>query len=491
MNENVKIMKNDGLKHQASRGALWGLSSNLGVSAISFVGTAILARMLSPKDFGLLGMAVLIMGIVQLFGNLGLGAALIHKKNIDNSYLSTAFWSSLIVSVALTLGSVILAPFASIFFKEPVVKWIVIVISMNFIISSSASIHRTLLYKDIRMKNIAIIEIASRFVRVIIMIVCALAGWGFWSIVIGFIGEGILKTSLFVVTVKWIPTFQFNKTKFDELFHYGKNIYGQGFVNYFNQNMDFIVTGRLLGASLLGFYQFSFNLPYLVKSYVQDGVGPVAFSAFSKVQDDNQRLTRGFLNAVKYVSIIVFPAMFGLAFCADDFISVVYGTRWLPSSDPLKLLCFSAALASVHCVVYALFNAKGRPDIGLKWGLFILPITITSVVYFSRWGIIGIAIAMFFMEVFTTFIAYIATRLLKVVFKSYLIALLPAIYSSLIMTTALYVINNKLLLIDNIYLRFIFNIFIGVVIYAASLFIFYKKDAISTIEFIGPSLKTG
>lgn len=479
----------ENLTQQASKGAFWGLSSNLTVSAISFVGTAILARILSPKDFGLLGMAGLVTGVVQLFGNLGLGAALVHKKNIDDEYLSTAFWSSLLVSVGLVVASIIIAPFASLFFNEPAIKWIIMLLSMNFIISSFASVHRTLLCKDVKIKKIAVVEIVSRFMRVIIILVCAFFGMRFWSIAIGMIAEVILKTTLFIAITHWMPVFQFNNTKFKELFKYGKNIYGQDFLAYFSQNMDFIVTGRLLGAKLLGFYQFSYNLPYLIKTYVQDGIGPVAFPVFSKVQDDNDRLARGFLNAVKYISMITFPLMFGLAFCAEDFISVVYGARWIPAAGPLKLLCFSAALASVHCISSSLFNAKGRPDIGLKWGLFALPVTIVSVILLSRWGIVGIAGGMLFVELLTIFITYIATRLLNIRFKNYLIALLPAIYSSLSMITALCFISYKAFTINNIYCRFACNILVGGIVYIVSLFVFYKKDLVSAIGLIRLNFK--
>lgn len=474
----------DNLTRQASKGAFWALSSNLSVSAMSFIGTAVLARILSPKDFGLLGMAMLITGMVQLFGKLGLGAALVHKKNINDEYLSTAFWSSILVSVGLFLVSIVIAPLASMFFNEPTVKWIVIFLSANFIISSLSSIQRTMLYKDIRIKKISLIEIVSRFVRVIIMLACAFAGMGFWSIVVGMIFESVLKAILFILTAHWKPTLKFNSIKFKELFHYGKNIYGQGFLSYFNQNMDFIVTGKLLGAKLLGFYQFSYNLPYLVKSFVQDGIGPVVFPVFSQAQDDTARLARGLFSAMKYVSMITFPLMFGLAFCAEDFISVIYGTKWLTAAAPLRLLCFGAALASVHSVVPPLFNAKGRPDIGFKWGLFLLPITIVSVIFFSRFGIIGVAGAMLFTELLTIYLAYIATTLLNLKFSNYVRSLMPAICSSLSMLIVLYLANFSPIIPDNIYLRFATNAILGAIIYTSFLLIVYKKDVVNLAEFM-------
>lgn len=471
------------LTQQASKGAFWGLSSNLTVSAISFVGTAILARILSPKDFGLLGMATLITGAVQLFGDLGLGAALVQKNNINNEYLLTVFWSSLFVSGGLIVASIILAPLASLFFNEPVIKWVIICLSANFIISAFSSVHTTLLYKNIKMKKIAAIEISSRFARVIIIVVCALTGLGFWSIVIGMIAERILKTTLFIATSQWMPAFCFSKSKFKELFHYGKNIYGQSFLSYFNQNMDFIVTGRLLGAKLLGFYQFSYNLPYLVKSYIQDGVGPVIFPVFSKVQDDKERLTRGFLNAIKYISMVTFPIMFGLSFCAEDFIVVVYGIKWLPAAGPLKLLCFSAALASVHCIVFSLFNAKGRPDIGLKWNLFRLPTTVILVIALSRYGIIGIAWAMFLAELLTIATAYFATKIINVHFAKYLNAISPAIISSIVMMLCLYLLRRYILSF-NAYMRLLLNTLLGCCAYIMFLKIIHRKAVTELYDFI-------
>lgn len=468
--------KKDNLKQQASKGAFWGLSSNLTVSVISFVGTAILARILSPRDFGILGMAVLVTGVVNLFGNLGLGAALVQRKNIDDEYLSTAFWSSLLLSGVLVLISLVLAPFTAYFFHEPVLKWVVICLAVNFVISALWSVHTTLLYRNIRLKTIAMVEVLSRLIRVAVMLTCALCGLKFWSIVIGMIAERCFKAIFFWRVSSWRPIFTFSKAKLKELFHFGRNIYGEGFLTYFNQNLDFIVTGRFLGVQALGVYQFAYNLPYLVRGYVQDGIAPVAFPVFSKVQDDGERLFRGFFNAAKYVSLITFPLMFGLAFCTNDFIYVAYGSRWLGAAVPLRLLCFSAALASVHCVVFSLFRAVGRPDIGFKWNLLRLPITAGLLILFSRKGIVGIALAMFSAEIATGFIAYIAMGLLKEPFIKYLKALAPGTICSTLMICFLWALNLFVIKNSNPYLRLLLNVLLGIGIYFSFLYCFFRNE---------------
>ncbi|MFA5014773.1 MAG: lipopolysaccharide biosynthesis protein [Actinomycetota bacterium] len=470
------------LAQQASKGALWGMISNIAVSGISFIGTAVLARMLSPRDFGLIGMAVLVTGIVDLFGNFGLGAALVQKSKIDIEDLNTFFWSSIFISILLILLAVILAPFAALFFKEGAVKWIVVFLSFNFFITAFSSVQSTLLYKNIQLKNIAIVEIASRAARVLIMLVCAVIGLSFWSIVIGMIAERILKTLLFCFSIKWKPILLFSKDKFRELFRFGRNIYGEGFLGYLSRNMDFIITGKLLGAILLGFYQFSFNLPYLVQAYVQDGIAPVAFPVFSKVNYDRERVARGMFKAVKFISIIIFPLMVLLSFSADDFITIVYGAKWLLASSPLRLLCVSAAFASVHCIVGTVFTAIGRPEIKFKWGLFRLPFTVLLIVLLSRWGIIGIAAAMLIVECFTVILAYIATKVLEVRFTRYLEVLFPASLCSMLMVTILYGVNY-LFVINNYYIRFFVNILLGILVYLSSILLFYKKDFIDILDF--------
>jgi O-antigen/teichoic acid export membrane protein len=479
-----KLTENGNLTQQASHGAFWGLLSNGTVSAVSFIGTAIMARILSPRDFGLISMAVLVTGIVNLFGNLALGAGLVQKKEIDEEYLSTVFVSSVLIGILLFVIAAIFSPVVSLFFKEPVIKWVIIFLSFNFIISSISSVQTTLLYKNVRLKTIGIIEIVSRIVRVLIMLICAVIGLQFWSIVIGIIAERILKTVLLCIVIKWRPAFIFSKEKFMELFRFGRNIYGDDFLGYFSRNVDFIVTGRILGVSMLGIYQFSYNLPYLVQTYVQDGIAPVAFPVFSKVNDDKERLSRGFFNAVKFISMITFPLMVGLSFCANDFIAVVYGKKWLPAAPPLRLLCFSAALASIHCIVGSVFKAVGRPDIGFKWSLFRLPFTVGLVVLFSRWGIIGIAAAMFFVEFCCVVLSYLATKLLDSGFKKYLLSLLPAVSGSIAMISGLYLISRSLIKIDNSYLRLSVSILLGSGLYLGALFVFYKKDLFGIISFI-------
>jgi len=472
------LLNNTSLKTIAVKGAFWGMFSNIFVSAVSFLGTAILARMIEPEDFGLVGMSSLIYGVVALFRNLGLGQALIQKKDADQLYWSTAYWANVFVGIFLAIVTVFAAPLFANFFKEPRLVWVVRCCSIEFIIIALYSTHTTVLSKEIKMKLNAKIEVGTRIIRIVVILTCAAFGLKYWSIIIGVLTERVLRAIAFNVFVDWNPKFVFCKKRFSELFKFSKHLYGQNFLNYFNQNMDFIVTGKVLGAQMLGFYQFSYNLPHLVRQYIFDGVTPISYPVFCKVNDDLDVLASGYLRIVKLISIITFPILFGLSFCAKDFIIVVYGQKWLMAIEPLKLLCFSAAIASVHSIVNSLFNSLGRPDIGFKWNLVKLPMTIGFIYLFSRfWGLVGVAFAMFMVEMISVIQVYLAIKLLKTKMSRYYFSLLPATICSILMILVVGLLHYFVLLDPDWYfLRLLFSFVVGAGAYFVFLRQWYRSD---------------
>jgi PST family polysaccharide transporter len=434
--------------------------------------TAILARMLEPKDFGLIGMATLITGIVQLFGNFGLGAALVHKKDVTHADLCTAYWANLAAGTFLTIICIFISPLAGAFFREKAVQWVLICLAANFILSAIASVHSTLVYKNMRMKNLAGIEVGSRIMRVAVMLIAAFFGLKFWSIVLGMIAERIVKNIGFYCQEPWRPSRVFSAERFRKMFRYSRNIFGEGFVGYINQNMDMIVTGRVLGAGTLGFYQMAYNLPNLLKDYLNSSIGAVAFPVFSRVQDENERLARGFCRIIGFISVTMFPILFGLAFAARDFILVAYGSKWLPAVSPIRILCFAAALAALQTPVWGLFNAKGRPDLGLKWGLIRLPATVVAILLGAHFGgIAGIAWGVLTVETLNLSIVNLIFRILKADLRQYFAALVPAIIASTIMVAGLFGIALIFPLTEGPALvRLVMTLIIGGGLYIATIF---------------------
>ena len=464
------------LTRQATSGAMWSLASNITVSALSFLGTAVLARLLNPHDFGLIGMATLVIGVVQLFGNFGLGSAIVQKMDVTHEDLCTVHWANIAAGIVLMLLCIIISPLAAHFFREQSVQGVLICLAFTFIISAISSVHNTLIYKNLQMKPLAVIEVSGRVLRIGVMLVAAYHGLNFWSIVIGMIVERIFKTIGFHYLIEWRPSWFFSWNKFKEMFRFGRNLLGGGLAGYANQNMDFIVTGRAMGADQLGYYQMAFNLPNLIRSYLCDSFGNVVFPVFSKIQDDNELLAKGFSKIVKYITLTTFPILFGLAFTTHDFILVVYGEKWLPVVVPMQILCFSAALATSYVPVGGLLNAKGRPDLAFKWGVFKLPVTVIAIllgVYFG--GIIGVAWGMFAVDILNLILIYEVYKILKADMSEYVMAIFPAIVASLLMVAVLWGLRFMLLMFDVFPLaRLSFMIIIGATVYATAIFLGFR-----------------
>jgi len=421
----------------ASRGVFWSGMSVLTVSLLQFITTAVLARFLTPTDFGTVGMATLVGGMVSLFGNLGLGAALVQRKNIEDIHLSTVFCINLTVGIILCVISIALSPIAAEFFHNPLVKGVIFLLAFNFIIGSLSSVNSILLTKNIEFKKIAFVEITAAVFQSVTAIILALSRYGLWSIVIGIIFGRIITTILNMIMHPWIPSLRFSSDKFHELFRFGRNLFGESLINYFNANSDYLITGRLLGATSLGYYQFAYRVPHLVLTNFSQTITRVLFPVFSKIQDNDEKLRRGYIKILKIISIVTFPATIGLMVIANEFVTVVYGEKWLPVVIPLQILCFSAMVKSVFTTMGSVFNSKGRPDLGFKWNLVILPITVTALIIGSYWDVNGVAMAMTVTAFISIIAARIAANLIGLSFFDYLKSFYPALSGSLIMVLSL------------------------------------------------------
>jgi len=482
--ENIQPPQSN-LSHQASKSVFWVLTGNMGVSALRFVGTMVLARILLPEEFGIVGMSIIYYGIITLFGKFGMAHALVQRLEIDQEYLSTGFWTTLVVGVFLSILGLACAPLAANFFREPAVQSAIAALSVNFTVSAFGAIPSAILTRELKFKTLSAIEITTTVVRVAFIIVAALNGLGYWSIILGLMVDRFLKSIVLVVIVKWMPSFSFNKQKFQHLFKFGRSFYGHSFLEYLSNNMDYIVTGRILGAANLAYYQFAFNLPHLALSHISESVNQASYPIFSKVQDDKERVSRGYLKTAKFVSLVTFPLMLGLFFVAHDFIVTVYGDRWLPSVLPLKILCFSGALRSVFFVSDSLVKSQGRPDLGFKWGLVYLPLTCVALVIGSRWDLVGVAGAMLVMAiVFITYV-YVGLRLIHCSMMRYLANLVPAFVSSSLMVAVLYV-TNLIPIVDTLapWWRLGINTLIGAAAYLAIVRLFYRDILRDFVNFV-------
>jgi len=419
------------VRERAVKGVGWNGISQVTRQAFQFIVTAILARLLLPSDFGIIGMAIIFTGLIFSLREFGLSAAIVQRKGLDDLHLSSSFWANIAGGLVLFGICAAIAPLAARFFKNDLVAPVLIVSSLGLIISSFGVVHRASLLRRLDFKAVAVAEIGSSFGYGIVSILLAALGFGVWALVYGTLCGTFLGVVLWWIGFRWRPSFSFSRQKFLDLFRFGANVMGTGIVSYCHQNVDYLVIGRRLGASPLGIYTLAFKLVSLPLTKISYVVTGVTFPAFSRMQDDDARLRRGYTKTVRYISLFTLPILAGLMVLAPQFVRVIYGPKWLGAIIPLRIMCLLGVLKAVGTTVGSVLKAKGRPDIELKYNSLLLVGMSLAVVIGSFYGIVGVAMAVTLLVVIAfPMIQAVTNRLINLSFREYLVSLWPAVFAS-------------------------------------------------------------
>jgi len=437
------------LAQKATKGVMWSGASQFAIQGLQLIVKVILARLLFPEAFGVLGMALIFTAFVQTINDLGLSAAVVQRKDISERHLSTAFWMSILTGVILCIIGAGSSPLIASFFGEDLLKLVVRVLSLGFILGSFGVVHRALLMRSIDFKSIAFTEIGAAIFSGVASISLALSGFGIWSLVAGSLMGALARSVLLWTKSHWRPSILFDVKAFKELFGFGKNVMGSRILNYMGSNVDYLLIGKFLSASALGVYTLAFQMAIFPLSKISSVITRVTFPTFSSIQDNNARLRQGYLKAIKYTSLATFPLLAGLAVVAPRFIPLVIGEKWLPVVTPLQILCVAGALKSIGTHVGAILRSKGRPDIELKWNIFTAIILPVAILISVKHGVIAVAIAVSVMScVLFLIIQKIMNRLIDLGFYQFFRALYPATLCSIILIVSILVFRRLSLLIS-------------------------------------------
>ena len=348
------------LRQETLSGIKWVFLSSVSQRILGIVTTVFLARLLNPSDFGLFALAFVLIDGFGLFKSLGVDSALVRQKERVEEATDTAFCLIPLIGFSLAAILFVVAPLASALLKNPQLSPIVRTLSAIFVFSCLAQIPTILLQKRLLFWKKGVSELASNLSYSVVAVTLAFLGFGVWSLVYAY----LLKTVVLMVMV-WLfsefrPRFRFRKDLALDMLHYGKYIFGGSLLLFLKNECDNVVVGRLLGLSALGFYALSFNISSFPSEYIIGRMFSVFFPVFSKLQDNEEALCRGFLKSLKLISLIAVP--FGLAVVALSplFLRVVYGPKWLPAAEVLRLLAIGGIFKAVAGSGSPVFLAKGR-----------------------------------------------------------------------------------------------------------------------------------
>lgn len=333
---------------------------------LNLIALVILARILIPRDFGLVTIAAVIIGIITLFKDFGLGAAYIQRRTDEEEAADIVFWSNIVLRFALYAVAFLVAPFGADFFGEPLVEPIIRVASLSFVIEALASVHGARLTKTMQFRKIAIITAVTATVNTISTVAFALAGFSYWSLVLGGLMGGPVNVALYWKMHSWRPGFSFNRRVARDMYTYGRDIVGINLAGFGVRNIDNFAVGKLIGSTGLGVYTLARRFGLYSGQNIVALLGRVLFPAYSKIQMQKDRLRRGYTKTFFPVSILSFPVAMGLAIMSYEFVYYVLGPNWLEVEVPLQFLAFYGLFYSLSAVGSNIFLAVKRQDVPLK-----------------------------------------------------------------------------------------------------------------------------
>ncbi len=401
------------LTRSAGRGALWRLGSGGGQTVVRLASSMVLARVLEPRDFGLVGMAILVVGFIRSTCGLGMGIGIIAKKDADQTDMSTAFWTNLAVQSWMFAVAFLVAPFAPIYFDTPLVTNVLRWSSVVFLLAGIGSIPRSLLTKRLQFGWLVVSEIVGTVVEIAVAI--TLSVWfqaGYWSLVAATLIGSAVSFAIVIVRAWWRPSLIFSRTSFRHLFRFGINGLGAQVLYYFHSNIDYLLIARMFGARVLGLYEYAYRLPHTLYWRIVQPMSGVVFPTLATIQDDDERLAAGMTKYVRYVSLVMLPLLGGLAAVADPAVRVLWGSKWLPVIVPLQILCLGAAIRSVTGPVGSLFLCKQRPDLPFKLaGMSVVAAFVLVPLLGLRWKLPGVAWGMTLSNLPNVVAVWVAMRM--------------------------------------------------------------------------------
>jgi len=397
----------------------------------TFIVGIILARLLTPKEFGLIGMLTIFIAISQLLIDSGFSQALIRKKNCTQQDYSTVFYFNIVFGFFLYVLLFVSSGSISTFFHEPILKPLIRVLGLALIINSFTIIQTTLLVKHINFKLQAKISVISFFISGIISIYMAYTGWGVWSLVALTLIRNATNSFLIWFWNQWKPMWFFSFKSFRELFSFSGQLLVTQLMDSIYRNIYYLVIGKYFTAVELGYYTRAEQFQSVASSNLQGVIGRVSYPILSAIQDDTQKLKEAYKKILKSTMLITFVLMLGMAAIAKPMILTLIGDKWEPCVIYLQLLCFVGMSYPLHALNLNILYVKGRSDFALRIEIIKKAMCIPIIVIAIMWGIKAMIISMILFSVLAYFINsywsaylidYSSLAQIKDIFPSFLLA---------------------------------------------------------------------
>ena len=469
------------VKQKFLRGSLWLSIGSIILRFMELFRSIILARLLLPEVFGLMGILHLLRQGIQQFTHVGFGEFIIYRKSGIDECINTAWVLNIIRGLLLFVLLYFLSPLIASFYGEDVLNLGIKVLGVAFIFGGFSNMYMVLYRKNIEFKKIALLNLITEFLGIVVVIILAYYLRNIWALLFGVLFSSLTKMLLSYRIAEKKPKFFFDKKLAWEMFHYSKYLTGAGILVFLTTRLDDGLVGKLLGMKELGFYINAYFFANLPATHITAILAQLIFPTYSYYNEDQEKLNQLFLRVLKVVSIITIPASFGILALSDEIASVLLGEIWLPMVPALKILVFFGLFRAVAGCTGPLFKAMGKPKV-LFWILFWKLIVIAAIIYplTTHYGIMGAAIAVTVPMTLEQFYLWALIKRLTGIRIRNLLAQMVKPFVLAILMYGLIMLLKTILPLTNIPLFFFYVLF-GMSIYGIGIFIF-DKELISEIR---------
>lgn len=465
------------LTKKATGGLIWSILNNIGVYGISFIVGIILARLLSPEEFGLIGMITVFITLLSVFVDSGFKTALIRKTDCNQTDYSTVFFFNVAISIFLYLILFFSSEYISFFYNEPELNSLLKVLGIVIVIEAFSLIQTTILTKQLNFKLQALISIIAGALSGIIGILLAYMGFGVWSLVFYSLINKLLLSAFYWLFNKWRPSFVFSFISFREFFAFGSKLMLANFINTLQKNLSYLVIGKYYSATDLGHYtragQF-YNLPTHV---VMSTIGRVTLPILAELNNDNKTLKNACERILKTVMFVSVPTILLMAAVAEPMVILLVGEKWKPSVIFLQLMCLSGVWFPMHSINLNILQIKGKSGLYLKLEIVKKIINFLLIGTAIIWDIKTMLIIGVFNSMLLTYLnSYFNKKLINYSYLQQMKSISKIIFFSLIMASTTVLIYELVLKSEAVFISLPLLVIVGFVIYTIFSYFFMKPQ---------------
>jgi O-antigen/teichoic acid export membrane protein len=402
------------LRKTVLSGVVWTFTQQFSTQGISFIVSLVLARILTPAEFGLIGMISVFVAIGSSLMESGMTQSLIRTANPTIEDYSTVFYFNMFMSLLVYLIVFFGAPYIGLFFKQPILKNLVRIYSLSFIITATYAVQQAMLTKNMDFKTQMIIAVPSLLISGILGIVLAYSGFGVWSLAYMSLCQALLISIQHWWHTKWRPSFSFSKEKFSLHFHFGYKLLFSGLLDTLFNNSYQIIIGRFFSPAQVGFYTRADQLKQLPVTNISSTLNKVTYPLFASIQNEDVRLKKVYKQVMQMVVYIIAPTLVFMGILAEPIFRLLFTDKWLPAVPYFQILCLTGILYPIHSYNLNILKVKGRSDLYLKLEIYKKIIIAVSLIIAIPMGIVALLWSQVVMSVLAFFInTYYSGKLLK------------------------------------------------------------------------------